>query len=188
MPAVFARSEFIGFFVQWTCFRAHTLQIAVLSSQLLTLSIYRACSNYEKLFEFFNCPNLKKCPANWVTIGWDNGISPEASSHYLNQWYHKNIFSPLICEYSNAFIHSTAWWRHKMEAFHALLAICAGNSPVPGDQRPVTRRFDVFFDLRLNKRLSKQSWGWWFETPSRPVWHHCSGTWSYHIYCYRHFE
>ena len=32
-------------------------------------------------------------------------------------------------------------------------------------QRPVTRRFDVFFDLRLNKRLSKQSWGWWFETP-----------------------
>ena len=34
-------------------------------------------------------------------------------------------------------------------------------------QRPLTRSFDVFFDLRLNKRLSKQSWGWWFETPSR---------------------
>ena len=35
----------------------------------------------------------------------------------------------------------------------------------PGEfptQRPVTRSFDVFFDLRLNKRLSKQSWGWWF--------------------------
>ena len=31
-------------------------------------------------------------------------------------------------------------------------------------QRPVTRSFDVFFDLRLNKRLSKQPWGWWFET------------------------
>ena len=39
-------------------------------------------------------------------------------------------------------------------------------------QRPVTRSFDVFFDLRLNKRLSKQSWGWWSETPSRPLWHH----------------
>ena len=39
----------------------------------------------------------------------------------------------------------------------------------PGEfptQRPVTRSFDVFFDLRLNKRLSKQPWGWWFETPS----------------------
>ena len=29
-----------------------------------------------------------------------------------------------------------------------------------------------FFDLRLNKRLSKQSWGWWFKTPSRPLWCH----------------
>ena len=39
-------------------------------------------------------------------------------------------------------------------------------------QRPVTRRFDVFFDLRLNKRLSKQSWGWWFETLTRPLRRH----------------
>ena len=63
------------------------------------------------------------------------------------------------------------------ETFPALLAICAGNSPVTGEfpaQRPVMRSFDVFFDLRLNKRLSKQSWGWWFETPSHPLWRHCS--------------
>ena len=33
---------------------------------------------------------------------------------------------------------------------------------------------DVFFDLRLNKLLSKQSWGWGFETPSRPLWRHCN--------------
>ena len=38
--------------------------------------------------------------------------------------------------------------------------------------RLVTRSFDVSFDLRLNKRLSKQSWGWWFETPPRPLWRH----------------
>ena len=45
----------------------------------------------------------------------------------------------------------------------------------PGEfpaQRPVTRSFEVFFDLRLNKRLSKQSWGWWFETLPRPLWRH----------------
>ena len=45
----------------------------------------------------------------------------------------------------------------------------------PGEiptQRPVTRSFDVFFDLRLYKRLSKQSWGWWFETLSHPLWRH----------------
>ena len=66
----------------------------------------------------------------------------------------------------------STWWRHQMETFSTLLAICAGNSPVPGElpaQRPVKRSFDVFFDLRLNKQLSKQSWGWWFETPSRPL-------------------
>ena len=39
-------------------------------------------------------------------------------------------------------------------------------------QRPVTRSFDVFFYLRLNKRLSKQPWGWWFETPSWSLWRH----------------
>ena len=32
-------------------------------------------------------------------------------------------------------------------------------------QRPVVPSFDVFFDLRPNKRLSKQSWCWWIETP-----------------------
>ena len=41
-------------------------------------------------------------------------------------------------------------------------------------QRPVMRSFDVFFDQRLNKRLSKQSWGWWFETLSCPLWRHCN--------------
>ena len=64
-----------------------------------------------------------------------------------------------------------------METFSTLLAIYAGNSPVPGEfpaQRPVTRSFDVIFDLRMNKRLRKQSWGWWFETLSRPLWRHCN--------------
>ena len=69
----------------------------------------------------------------------------------------------------------TSWWRHQMETFSALLAICAGNSPVSGEfpaQRPVTRSFDVFFDVRLIKRLSKHSRGWWFETLSYPLWRH----------------
>ena len=64
-----------------------------------------------------------------------------------------------------------------METYSALLAICAGNSPVTGEfpaQRPVTRSFDVFFDLRLIERLSKQSRGWSFETPSRPLWRYCN--------------
>ena len=53
----------------------------------------------------------------------------------------------------------STWWRHQMETFSALLALCAGNSPVTGEfpaQRPVAWGFDVFFDLRLNERMSKQ--------------------------------
>ena len=66
----------------------------------------------------------------------------------------------------------SAWWRHQIGTVSALLALCAGNSPVTCGfpaKRPVKRSFDVFFDLRLNKRLSKQSWGWRFEMTSR--WH-----------------
>ena len=62
-----------------------------------------------------------------------------------------------------------------METFSASLALCAGNSPVTGEfpaQRPVTRSFNVFLNLRLNEWLSKQWWGWWFETPSCPLWRH----------------
>ena len=59
----------------------------------------------------------------------------------------------------------------------ALHALCADNSPVTGEfpsQRPVTLNFDDFFDLRLNKRLSKQSRHCWLETPSRSLWRHCN--------------
>ena len=82
---------------------------------------------------------------------------------------------------------SCTWWRHQMETFSALLALCAGISPVTDvfpAHRPVTRSFDV----RLNIRLSKQSWGQWFETPSRPLWRHCNdidcSEWWYPL-CYQ---
>ena len=55
------------------------------------------------------------------------------------------------------------------------MTLCAGNSSGHGEfpaQRPVTRSFDVFIDLRLDKQLSKQSGGWWFETLSCPLWRH----------------
>ena len=40
-------------------------------------------------------------------------------------------------------------------------------------QRPVKQSFTVFFDLGLNKRLSKHSQCWWFETSSHSLWCHC---------------
>ena len=90
-----------------------------------------------------------------------------ATVNVTHRWRGCSLHPIVLCVLS--------WWRHQMETFSALLAICAGYSPVPGKfptQRPVTRSFDVYFDLHPNKRLSKQSCGWWFETPSRPLWRH----------------
>ena len=90
-----------------------------------------------------------------------NNIFVVGTFHFENFWritYHFPNFT---------------WWRHQMETFSALLAICAGNSPASGEfpaQRPATRSFDVLVDLRMNERLSKHSWGWWLETPSCPLW------------------
>ena len=76
--------------------------------------------------------------------------------------------------------HLNTWRRHQMAAVSALLTLCEGNSSVTGEfpsQRPVTRSFDVFYDLRPNKRLNwlyNQSTGWWFEAPSRSLWRHCN--------------
>ena len=56
-----------------------------------------------------------------------------------------------------------------METFSALLALCAGISPI-------TVEFPSH-DMRLNKRLNKQSCGWWFETPSCSLWRHCNAYW-----------
>ena len=64
-----------------------------------------------------------------------------------------------------------------METFSSFLAFCAGNPQVTSEfppQRPVTRSLDVFFDLRLNDRLSIQSRRRWFETQSRALWRHCN--------------
>ena len=65
-------------------------------------------------------------------------------------------------------------WTH----FPGYSQFVRGNSPVPGEfpaQRPVMQSFGVFFYLRPNKRLSKHSWGWWFEKASCSLWRHCNG-------------
>ena len=107
--------------------------------------------------------------------------------------YPRKIYSDLLClvllwwylafEVDSVELYPIcSWWRNQMETFSALLATCAGNWPVTGEfptQRLATWIFGVFFDLRLNKRLSKQWWGWWFETPVRPFWRHCNAQRSF---------
>ena len=75
---------------------------------------------------------------------------------------------------------TTLLLRHVFSGYeHSIMFECPS-------QRPLTRSFDVFFDLRLNIRLSKQLWSWWFETPSRSLWRHCNGRrWATSATCVR---
>ena len=108
------------------------------------------------------------------------------------QWRYITGHARLRVEYFTAYAaciqcFDRTWWRNQMEAFSALLALCAGKSPMTGKfpaQRPVTRSFDVFFHLCLNKWLSKQTWDWWFVTQSRSLWSHCNDMSAEYVICY----
>ena len=70
----------------------------------------------------------------------------QAASHYLTQRGPSLLAH--IYGTRSLLTYKMTWWRHQMETFSALLAICAGNSLVTGEfptQRPVTRGFVVFF-------------------------------------------
>ena len=112
----------------------------------------------------------------------------QAASHYLSKWWHGSMSlygvtrPPLILRffYQSAYQHeqsSVMMTSSNGNIFRVTGPLC-GEFTGPGEfpaQRPVTRSFDVFFDLRLNKRLSKQPWGGWFETPSWSLWRQCNG-------------
>ena len=66
-------------------------------------------------------------------------------------------------------------WRHDMETFSMLLVLCDGNRPVNcglSSQGPVSRNFDIFFDVHLSKQLSNHSGPRLFVTPSWLLWRH----------------
>ena len=106
--------------------------------KLFLLTLYWACNYISMLFYFaLFCYGYMVC-SRWMLVVYQSLLFGVASLA-LGQWRPSN---PEIC----------AWWRHQLETFSALLAISAGNSPVPGEfpaQRPVTRSCDVFF-----------GWGW----------------------------
>ena len=109
-------------------------------------------------------------------------------SAYINFWTNRGEKS---AKWEHNDVHTislTIWWHNQMEIFSALLALCEENPPFTGgfhshtggfhSQRPVTQSFDVFFDVRLNKRLSKQSTCWWFETAWHSLWRLCNEIYS----------
>ena len=105
-------------------------------------------------------------------------VSCSATSHHIKQCWLFPIWWPKGQSHISEIGSKMLWYHDDVEngnLFH-VIGLFAGNSPATGEfsaQRPVTPSFDVFYDLRLNKRLSKQSWSWWLERPSRPLWSHC---------------
>ena len=97
-----------------------------------------------------------------------------------SSWKMPVLYLPVTLPVTSVYRHSP-WLRHQMETFSALLALCAGNSPVTGEfpsKRPEKARDAELwcFHLLLNKWVGTQSRRRWFKTPSRSLWRQCNVT------------
>ena len=114
---------------------------------------------------------MRGCVARYDLWPW-----PMPSRSFSSDFATKQIKYGTYCRFRSTartfldrFLPYFSRWRHQMETVSTLLALCAGNSLITGEAEL------WFFYLRLNKRLSKQSWDWWFETPWRSLWRHNNG-------------
>ena len=90
-----------------------------------------------------------------------------------SQWYSSNSFLAVFnLDVTERCAHDDVIkWKHFPRYWPFVWGI--HRSPVNFSHKSQWRGTMMFFYLRLNKRLSKESWDWWFETPSRPLWCHC---------------
>ena len=125
------------------------------------------------------CPFSQTCSMATGITKRDLAIPPSAATM---AWHPDK---PLAFVLHNVYSKQVKGWRNQMETFPRYWSFVGGihRSPVDSPHKgPVTRSFDVFFDLRLNTRLSKQSRRRWFKTPSRSSWRHCNEGWLLSIY------
>ena len=139
---------------------------------------------HQNLKDIFHRPML--CPMS-CPLGPDppvkNGLAPAERYHILRAtvsrfWAGMNLhWTACTCHWRiDVWKGNYTMASSNGDIFRVTGPLC-GEFTGPGEfptQRPVTRSFDVFFDLRLNKLLNKQPWGWWFETPSSSLWRQCN--------------
>ena len=128
----------------------------------------------------------------WVTVNYMQNALTQGSGEM--QWIERNplqvVWLHICVNFTQFFKNITQTWYIGCKKFRNMMTSSSGNTfrvtgPLCGElQRPVTQSFDVFFDLRLHKRLSKQSWGWWFETPSCSLWRHRNDELCFRFYVY----
>ena len=128
----------------------------------------KSCSRNKRFYH--TCFSLvQKWLTRWLSNARSFSYKPSALVTKLWEWYTSKLITRDTGSVGWTFLF-VKWWRYEMKTFFALLAVCAGKSPVTGEfpaHRPVKRSFDGFLDLRLNKRLNKQSRHWWIETDER---------------------
>ena len=122
-----------------------------------------------KWYEIIMCNMcISFCLCNWTQL-----------SHYYHMIFfivRASIWSCLCSSCSTESLASVSMMSSNGNIFHLTGPLCGeftGHQWIP-HTKAVTQSFDVVFDLRLNKCLSKQSWGWWFEMPSRSLWCNCN--------------
>ena len=125
-----------------------------------------------------DCSSSKLCRSVTMTKHVCENDIRKWPTHIHQRWYFI-LFTTLFLDTDENKIHSLIWilLLFEFQLTKRMMMSSNGNIfRVTGHLcGEFTGPFDVFFDLRLNKRLSKHSWGWWFETLSRPLWRHCNG-------------
>ena len=116
-------------------------------------------------------PLLEESIGGWIPAQRASNVEGVSMQwpHHEEYESHKNLDSRTFSKHLSINpLFELSWWRYQNGNIFRVTGHLCGESPVTGEfpaQRPVTRSFDIFFDLHLNKWLSEQSWGWWFETP-----------------------
>ena len=113
----------------------------------------------------------KHFPRHWPFV---RGIhrSPVNSPH-KGQWRGALMFT-LICARINGWVNTREAGDLRRYRAHCDVIVMISGRHYCGASAPMTESSEIFY-LRLNKRLSQETWGWWFETPSHSLWRHCNG-------------
>ena len=123
--------------------------------------------------------NLEPLPEPMLIYCWleplETNLTFESKNKIFLSWHFVEMLPeiPTILSMWLCFVLSSSFDSSSADWLFFMMTSSIGNIfRVTG---PVTRSFDIFFDLRLNKRLSKRPRHRWFGTSSPPLWRHCNG-------------
>ena len=150
---------------EWTC-----------HSQLTRVIKTFICKHIKYIKTLSKCYSMTRYDIN--KYAFPLAVTCDFTTSYRSRIYHicltaQVVNFQLISGVTFQVPHASTYWYH-----------CSFNT---ARHKKVTQSFDVFFDLLLNKRMRKQSWGWWFETPSRPLRRRCNSVWRNGIHEHQYF-